>query len=212
MSTRATSTLSPTAPAQQAVEPCQKYRVVLDELIDMGMDIARQVHAEATAEHATLVTPAQTELEAAPRPDLTIKFDRIARTVRRTVALARRLDEPVAEAGDEQRRVAARRRILRVVEDVIQREARGPEREKLEAELLERMDAPELDDEIDLRPTADIIADIVRDLELDRIPGGHPWKRRTPEDVAVLATRAASPKPFVMQPEEERIFRLLTTP
>ena len=75
---------------------------------------------------------------------------------------------------------------------MIHRRATGPRAEALQAELNERLDAPEFDDDLD-RPTAEIIAEICRDLGLDDMPGSHPRKRRTPADVASLHARAARP-------------------
>ncbi len=89
-------------------------------------------------------------------------------------------------------RTAARKRIIRDVEDTIQRKTKDDEAERLHAELLERLDAPDLDDDIDHRPVAEIIEDICRDLGIANYPGAHPWKRRTPADIAILADRAAN--------------------
>ena len=146
-------------------------------MIDLGADLARLVHAEA---QAAAGSDGQLVLEA------TVAFDRVARTVRRTVMLAMRLDEPVRAGPD---RVAARKRIIREVEDAIQR-APGEGGEDLEGELLERLDSPDLDDDIAGRPVAEIVADILRDLGLAAMPGTRPWKRRRPEDVALLQARA----------------------
>ena len=79
------------------------------------------------------------------------------------------------------------------MEDVIHRRATSPRAESLHAELNERLDAPDLDDDLETRPVADIIAEICRDLGLDDMPGAHPRKRRTPADVATLHARAAAP-------------------
>ena len=62
---------------------------------------------------------------------------------------------------------------------------------RLEAELRERMDAPDLEDDIAGRSVADIVADICRDLGIAASPGSHPWKRRTPGDLTELFARAA---------------------
>ena len=91
----------PAQPASAALEnaPDQQdadrhyYRATLHELIDMGADIARQVHRQAMAQPQT---PAPATDPAEPPPDHTIPFDRIARAIRRTVALARHIAEPAA--------------------------------------------------------------------------------------------------------------------
>ena len=119
---------------------------------------------------------------------------RVARAVRRCVALARSLDEPVKPAQDPaRRRAAARRRIIREVEDAIHRAAHDGDRaESLQAELRDRLDAPDLDDDIAARPLAEIVTEIRRDLGLASLPGDNPWKRRTPADIAQLNARAAA--------------------
>ena len=180
--------------ANQRDEDAQYYRQVLHELVEMATDIARAVHRQAISEP-------DKEPAAAPTPDPTIAFDRIARTLRRTIALARKLSEPARPAPVErstepshQRRAAARKQIIRAVEDTIQRETDGPEAEALHAELRERLDDPDLEDDLDQLPIAEIIRDICRDLGIVNLPGTHPWKRRTPQDVRDLCARAAQPR------------------
>ena len=151
------------------------HQSVLDELISLGQDLARQVHAAAGKDLT---------LEQA-----TIAFDRVARTVRRTVLLSRRLAADPAPG----RTAAARREIIRKVEDAITR----ADKPTLHAELHERLDAPELDDEIGSKPVADIVADIIRDLGL--APG--PWSRRTPASIRTLHAKAGRRLPF---PSAER--------
>ena len=81
--------LQPPTTAEQQAEDAQYYRRVLHELIDMGTSLARATHQQATR------TPAPSKIPANdPAPDPTIAFDRIARCVRRTIALARTLSEP----------------------------------------------------------------------------------------------------------------------
>jgi hypothetical protein len=114
--------------------------------------------------------------------------------MRRTVILAHKLTEPEKPPSGPQNRdrTAARKRIIREVEDTIQRKTKGDEAERLHAEFVERLDAPDLDDDIAHRPVAGIIKDICRDLGVEDLPGAHPWKRRTPADIAILAARAAA--------------------
>jgi hypothetical protein len=188
-------------PLGQRDEDAQYYRQILHALIDMGADLARAIHRQATPEPTAAPEPAP-----APPPDPTLAFDRIARAIRRTIALARKVSEPTPPGPAEpsaERRLAARKRIIREVEDTIQRRANGPEADALHAELGERLDAPDLDDDIDTLPVADIIAAICRDLGIAAILGTHPWKRRTPRDVRDLCARAAQPsttQPRTAQP------------
>ena len=172
----------PTA-ADQQTEDAQYYRRVLHELIDMGADLARMVHQQAKAQ-AEAASPG-----AEPAADPTVGFDRIARTI----TLARTLDDPVPAPAAGQR-VAVRKRVIRMVEDAIHREARGEAAEALHAELLERLDGPDIDDDIGHRTVEQIINDIRSDLGLDGADGLQMWKRRTPEDIALLCARAAKPR------------------
>ncbi len=174
-------------------EDTHYYRGILHELIDMGADLARRVHRQAIAQPEPTI-PANDPEPTSP-PDPTQAFDRIARAIRRTIALARNLAEPVPSqaANPGQHRTATRKRIIREVEDAIQRRPPGPQTDAdgLHAELRERLDGPDLDDDIDLRPIPEIIADICRDLGIAAQPGTHAWKRRTPQDIEALCARAA---------------------
>ncbi len=198
----------PHAPGQHAAD-VQYYRHVLHDLIDMGAGLARVLYQQATA-HAA---PQDTGMQPAPTPApnlaiaIAAAFDRIARAVRRSIALVRSLAEPVQFAKTPAQHLAAtRKRILREVEDVIQRTAPASDdaasdgadtdnasAEALTAELHDRLDAPDLDDDISSRPVADIITEICRDLGLAALSGTHPWKRRTPKDLEQLCARSAAP-------------------
>ena len=214
MSAQATHATPPDDPGPQAAD-AHYYRQALHGLIDMGTDLARLLHGQATAQaapqatpapHATAPTPQPADPQPAPTPavpspvasaalvSLAAAFDQVARAVRRCIALARTL----AAAPDPARhRTAARQRILREVEDRIQcTSGEGPDSPgALHAELRERLDAPDLDDAIATRPVADVIKDICRDLGLGAAPGTRPFQRRTPADVAQLCARAAAPTP-----------------
>ena len=179
----------PTDLARQRDEDAQYYRGILHELVEMATDIARAVHRQATAEPAAAPAPA-------PTPDPTIAFDRIARTLRRTIALARKITDPTpprAAAQAAERRRLARKQIIREVEDTIQRRADGADAEALQAEFYERLETIDCEDDLANLPIAEIIALIRRDLGLAHLPGTHPWKRRKPQDVRDLYARAAGP-------------------
>ena len=117
-------------------------------------------------------------------------FERVSRGTRKAILLSRALDKPPRTC-----RVTARKQIIREVEDSIQRQAEDDEEaDTLQAELLDRLDTLDLIDDIDTLPVETIIRDILRDFGLAHIRGAnHPWKRRTPEDVADLNARAAAP-------------------
>ena len=155
------------------------YRDVLHELIGLGMDLARALSQQAVA---------QAEAGQAPAPAACVAFDRVCRAVRRSVMLARRVAEPGVDRPE--RRVAERRQVLRDVEDAIQRSGDGDAADALRDELHDRLDSPELDDDLDSRPVAEVVALICRDLGLAGLPGVRPWKRRSPAEVAVLHAQA----------------------
>ena len=189
----------PKPDANQAAENTQFYLRVLHELIDMGTDIARQIHQQPKPQPQ----PAEPGTDEKPAPDVTVAFDRITRTIRRTIVLAHKLNEPTKPTADRdpaQHRSAARRRIIRGVEDMIQQEFDGTDAEALRSELVERLDSPDLDDDIENRPIADIIKDICHDLGLDTWRGNHPWERRTPEDIKILCARADMPRATHIKP------------
>ena len=153
----------------------------LDTLIALGTTLAQHIVAEATT---TPQTPEHTQANA-------LAFDRVTRAVRRTILLAQKISQTPTKPNA---RTAARKRILREVEDCIQSEATGPEAEALTAELHERLDAPDLEDDLESRPIQDIIQDIQADLGIAiDLPGHHSWKRRTPRDIEALRARAARP-------------------
>jgi hypothetical protein len=155
------------------------YRQVLHGLIDAGADLAKAIQQRACASDEPI------------GPDVAVAFDRVARAVRRCVWLAQHL----AEAPAMPKRQMARRHIIRVVEDRIQSDTTADEAEALNRELRERLDAPDLDDEIDHRPVDEIIAEICRDLGLGTIPGMRLWKRRKPADVRALWAAARDTVP-----------------
>ena len=87
------SDLAHSTQVSQRDEDAQYYRQVLNKLIAMGTDLAAAVHRQALTE------PAQSQpASPGPTPNQAIAFDRLARTVRRTIALARKLSEPAREA------------------------------------------------------------------------------------------------------------------
>ena len=195
------STPAPHTPQDTPAAPptgAHRHTQALDTLIEVGTSFARLLHAQALAEAA----PPAPAPHPAPAPaantllNLAAAFDRTARAVRRCIALARTLDAAPPAPNPAQHRTAARKRILRAVEDTIGRTANdGPDTpDALRAELRDRLDAPDLEDDIATRPAADIVQEICRDLGLAAHPGTQPYQRRTPADVARLCATAAAPK------------------
>ncbi len=117
------------------------------------------------------VVQEQARHPVAPEPiaELAEAFERIARAVRRTVALARMLDEPVkarALRAPGPGHAAARARIRREVEEVIELGTEASEAEELREQLRDRMERPEFEDELGDRPIEEIIAGLFKDLRL----------------------------------------------
>ncbi len=200
-------------PGPQA-EDDQFYREILHSLINVGAELAHHLPQQAAAHAQAQQQDPAPQPTPAPSPDaivpLAIAYDRITRAVRRSIALARSFNDPAHPAKHSpHHRTDARKRILRAVEDTIQRQdyddgyAECDPTEILTAELRERMDAPDLDEDIANRSTDDIIKDILRDLGLAALPGTRPWKRRTPADIEQLSARAAAAsRPAASNPRE----------
>ena len=157
----------------------QRYLALLDNAIDITDRFINRLDAQAATEPAaTLIVP----------------LERAVRTLRRTMALAQKFAAPPRLGAFA--REFARKTIIRDVQDVIQRSGETDrEQRSLRAELLERIDAPDMDDEIDHRPVKAIITDLIRDFGLAHLPGTHPWARRTPKDIAILKAQAAQTGP-----------------
>lgn len=169
----------------------QFYRATLHELIELGTGLARDIAAQAKHD-----TTARASDPDAPRPDPTIAFDRIARTVRRCILMAQHIAKPVSlqpAHAHARAQAHAHAQVIRNVEDAIHR-ARTPNNAALQTEFRERLDAPELlealEHDLATRPIADIVEEITRDLGIAAMPGTDPFRRRTPQDLKALFARA----------------------
>ncbi|MGI4953973.1 MAG: hypothetical protein ACRYGM_19400 [Janthinobacterium lividum] len=199
--------MSPT-PTQTQADTTARHQAALDELIALGLDLARHIHAKATEQTAQPADPGAEPPRAPSLDQASTAFDRVARTVRRAILLAARLNRPAAPEPqpDPRPRIAARRRIIRGMEDAIGREAEGDHARALQAEFYERLDAPEAEEDLATRPVAEIIEEFRRDLGIAGIAGfPTPWNRRTPAEIAALNDRAATPpKPGFPQKPKSR--------
>ena len=158
----AATELAPTGPCEDRAE---RHLRVLQELADIGMELARAVKAQALDPQA----------DPAAAAELGLTFSRIARAVRQTVALEARLDRDRQTAAAEraERRVRqARDRALQNkarVRDLVERAIDAGASDAATAEDL-LLDLDErLEDADDLagfadRPVAEIVARICRDL------------------------------------------------
>jgi hypothetical protein len=105
---------------------------------------------------------------AVPRVEvLALALDRVSRSVRRSLALMRRMQAgwPRAASPDD-RAAMVRRQVARGVATLIRREADGEAAERLFDELAERIDDPALDNDILALPVEEIVRRISRDLGL----------------------------------------------
>jgi hypothetical protein len=182
----------------------ERHLRLLQELAEIGMDIARAVRAEAVAE-AGADEPAPSRFGRA-EPGLV--FSRIARAVRQTLALEARLGEEIgkARAEDERRRV----NVAQLVQQQRQDDIRDFVAQAIEAEAVEcktpDSDVERLLDDLDERledgcyddalaeedaPIAELVARICDDLGVTpdwRIWDDQDWaieylKARTPDDI-----------------------------
>jgi hypothetical protein len=163
---------------EQLGEDTLYCRRILRNLMDIGDELAAMVAEQARAQKDN---PAEAQKSVAA-------YNSVAQSVRRTVLLHEKLGKPRKTRAN---RTAARKKIIRDVEDVIQDKAPDDEQETLHAELMERLDSPDIEDEITNRSIADVVTDICRDLGIAGLYDSHPWKRRMPHDIAILNARAA---------------------
>jgi hypothetical protein len=166
-----------------AGSPCtpNPHRAILDDLIDLGADFARDIRAQARTQPDAI-------------PELATAFDQVTRGVRRAILLAQNLDTPRRQAAVN--RTLTRKKIIRRVEDDIGGVADSPEHaETLREALRERMDEPDLDDDIANRPVGEILDEIIRDLGMADDCGMNLWLPRGPAELAALRELAAKPTP-----------------
>ena len=184
--------------ATQADQDTAHYQDILRTLIDQGAAIAARVHASAIA----ATTP------GSALPEATIAFDRIARTVRHTIGLARHIASAAATAATAHAaaarpgitRTTARAKLIRGVEDAIYRKRQDRDTEALTSELHERLEDPVLELDLQDRSIEDLIEEISRDLGVAQQDRSYVYKRRTPKDIQDLRTRAGHDGPRASDP------------
>lgn len=161
----------PTEPEPSADDDVQADRDVLQGMIDTGVSMQHMIHAAAQAAFVADAAPGgKPGTCAKPLRELATGFERIARAVRHTILLKQSLSETRRAA--RAKRAAARKQIRRAVEARIHAAGLKPEQaERLRAELVERVERVDLDEQLDHVPIEKIIADIRKDLGLDPIPG-----------------------------------------
>ncbi len=184
--------LEPADLARQRDEDAQYDRQVLHKLIAMGTDLAEAVHRQALAEPAAAPQNQPEDQPAAPKPtpNQATTFDRLARTVRRTIALARKLSEPAREAPGPKLRLSECPNARRP--DCAETDA--PDAEPW-AEPCERPEAADcdadedLDDDLDEQSFADLIASLRHDTGLAHLTDAELRQHRTPPSAPESARR-----------------------
>ena len=128
--------------------------------------------------------------EAAPRIATAGQtFERVSRAVRRTVALAERIEAGwPRRSGSDDRQTMARRQIARGVGERIARHAEGEAAERLFDDLGDRLDAMEFAGELD-RPVQEVIGAICRALGLPEPERDAAEARRVGGDGTLAAFR-----------------------
>ena len=142
-----------------------RHAAILGRLAELGMDLAEQLHADATAAE----TPAE-------RAQIAVTFHRISRSVRQTLALEARLLR-MAHEGREREETRQRARIDRRAEHIEERVERliwtehddETEVVSLLSSLIDTVKLARHAEDFETRPVEAIIADIARELGL-RVP------------------------------------------
>lgn len=158
MNTSPTAPETPNEATQRAAERV-RHRQVLNELVELGADVARMVHRQIKVTHDYEV---DTGTSVWPAPDRTVAFERVVRCVRRTILLIERLDEPVRVA--DSRRDGARTTPIRAMGPQIEDAADPVVSDRAFAERREQIDCLDSEDWLDTRPMAVAIAALCRDL------------------------------------------------
>ncbi|HVJ53774.1 MAG TPA: hypothetical protein VM689_15000 [Aliidongia sp.] len=189
-------------PAGDAARDAQR----LDELADIGMDIARALRREAQIRAARVEEAAA---EGYPLPpaatasaDISLSFSRVSRAVRLTLALKTKLASDQLDltekrrdrAVDAARRNRGKRQVVEAVEKLIEAEApetgRECDHESLYADLRERLDDAEMEDKLDEDGVGHVLKRVCRDLGITqnwRLWQGTSWFQEERWTIAVPA-------------------------
>jgi hypothetical protein len=104
---------------------------------------------------------------AVPRVEVLARaFDRLSRSVRRSVGLLRRIEAGWPHARSDDQAAMIRRQVARGVGEAIRREADGEAAERLFDELAERLEDPVLEAETRAMPVEEVVRRLCRDLGL----------------------------------------------
>ncbi len=125
--------------------------------------------AEAAGHGVDMVAAAMAQ--AVPRAEVLARaLDRVSRSVRRSLALMRRMQAGWPRAGADDRQAMVRRQVARGAAEAIRRQTAGEAgdeaAERLFDDLAERLEDPALDAELRLLPVEEAVRRICRDLGL----------------------------------------------
>jgi hypothetical protein len=170
---------APDDPEGRAAARTQRQLAMLQELAEIGMQIARAVRAEALARVEAAAEDAPVRPSPFGRGDLGLIFSRIAKAVRQTLALETRIAEGIETARVERARAHVERvrsafqerqdEVRDYVAEAIEAEAaeKGtPEREieRLLDDLDERLEDGDYDEVLPNLPIGDLVERICADL------------------------------------------------
>jgi hypothetical protein len=175
-------TSDPSAILDQQAEDDAFYAAALKEMVAMGLEIGRIVHQQVIAQ--SIDSP------HSPIDDQsTVSYDRVFRAVRRGIMLAKRLKDP----EPVRKQAAARRQVARDVGNAIKSQAKSPkDAENLYADLRDRLDTPDFEEDLENRPIQDIIDEIRKDLGLKPSPA-NPVARIAPSQCGTTQDQANQP-------------------
>lgn len=178
--------------APPSLDRAERRLVMLDRLAEIGMALAEGVRRQAQDAEAAGEAPA----------DLSLKFARIARAVRQTLALQARFEAEVvqaarevqareqrqaAQAAEARRRQGHQRRMEagEIVERLFETEYADYDLEAFEGEVAEWLEDDRGDEAFAQAPIGELVFAICQDLKLD-----FDWAKWPDEDWAIEAAAA----------------------
>ena len=166
----------PTCSGDASAARAERQMFMLKALADYGMSVVQSVSQRASA-----------SLDGGFAPsvgvDLARAYERVARSIRQTIALEARIDRELnhpetVRCGKAERAPAERRKdeVKAIVSSVVPYRDANParDREYLLADMYERLDDMAEDEDFDSRPMAQIIADVCETLGVE--PDWALWK------------------------------------
>ena len=163
------SPLEPNPLAAQRAENREHFCRLLRRIVDVGATCVDALDPASQPDSFTIPPPDPVATAQA--------YHLLARDIRQGMLLADKFAAPIPEPRPlaEPKPEPARERVIREVGDAIHQAERGEAAERLEAELKERLETPEMAEQFADRPVEDIILDLRRSFGL--LPRYHPAAR-----------------------------------